>query len=335
MSPAHWHNTLRQHSGALTARAALPASAQGSSEYVACLLLEIENGPSIDFERNNVAAKHPVGKPWTTLAAVLTGAPALVLLIAYVSMALDRQTDLDRSYQAVRAQLLTASTFRDGDALAALAPPAGRLNIEGAWRLATSSLQNVPPGASLVVISQAARDRIVAERQEIARSYAAAWERFKAEEREYEAKWPYNPLEAFAALRRDGAQTPASTRPPKPRPPAIEPYRVAAGDIIAYMTHSQGVVPSKHEGVDPIVSELERPAPISAELYSNDRPYLLFPSDATKNWRESGFALIGGVICLLAFSALAGVLTRDHLRLRAFAASVRAAYAAKRGYHLA
>lgn len=73
----------------------------------------------------------------------------------------------------------------------------------------------------------------------------------------------------------------------------------------------------------------------AAELYSDQRPLLLFPPDATKEWREAGFGLIGGVASLLAFLFLVRILTHDCLRWRAFVAAVKAAYAQQRHYQLA
>src|SRR5262249_55982469 len=165
--------------------------------------------------------------------------------------------------------------FRDGDELAAGAtPPEGRVAIEGAWRLGTSYLRDLPPRATLVVISRAARERIVAGRQETARSYAAAWQRFKEDDRDYHAKWPFNPFETFPVQQPEGERRLASALPPRPQPPAVKPELLAAGDVIAYMTYPLGGIPWPPDGADPIIFALERLAPIDAELYSVRKPYL-------------------------------------------------------------
>lgn len=331
--PGHWHASLSGHRGPVIARAALPSWAEETSQHLPALLLEVDDGPSIDFERANARDKHPISNPWISLAAVLTGLPALVLLGAYVSMASANQTDLGRSYQAVRAALLPVATFPEGDDLASREPSVGRVQIERAWRIGATSVENAPRDAMLVVVTQSTRDRILAARQQTSRDYAAAWQRFTADLREYQQKWPAMP-EAFPRPSPDGSP-PATTRPPRPRPPLVETLSLSPSDIIAYVTKSQAGRFDAPEGVDPVVAALGQPAPFAGELLATSKPYRLYPPDATLNWRDSGFALAIGIACLFAFLLFAWLTARNVLRRRAFAAEVRAAYAEIRGYQLA
>lgn len=320
--PSYWLHTLERHPGELRARAALPVAVAAATDYLPCLLLEIENGPSIALERAEVAEQVPLQRPWASLAAVLTGFAWIGLLGGTLGYD-DSRASLARAYPAIRAALTPVVRVHDAEALAAAPPMNRRLLIEAAWRVRASDLENASSDAGLLVLTQAARDRIYAERQPLLAAHKQAWARYDKELEAYRAKYPRDPFEGLP-----GYAHPAVQRPPSPEAPQLPPVRFDARDVVAAVPGSDGGLSYVEPPEDPVLNALAAAAPVQGELYSpRATPLLLYRAETAQNWREGGIAFVAGLVSLVTFAAFTALLVRDFVQRQNVIARVRDAYA--------
>lgn len=318
--PRYWLHTLQQQ-GELRARAALPAAAAGSNDYLPCLVLEIENGPCVEFERASVETQVPLQRPWAALALVLTGFAWIALLGATLGYESSR-ANLPRAYPAIRAALASVARVHDAEALAAAPPLNRRVLIEAAWRVSASDLEDASSDAGLLVLTQAARDHIYAERQPLLAAHKQAWARYDKELEAYRAKYPRDPLEGLP-----GHVHPAGERPPLPAAPQLPPVKFDARDVVATVEGSDGGLPYVKPPEDPVLTALSAAVPVRGELYSRTTPLLLYRPETAQNWRDGGIALVAGLVSLITFAAFTALLVRDYMQRQEVIAQLRDAYA--------
>jgi hypothetical protein len=301
--PGYWLKTLNMRAQPiLVARVALPTFAVTANQYLPYTLLEIENGPSIDFECANSKAKRPTFNPWIWIGMVFIGFPTLIFLIVFFDFWRAGKADIINDTRAVFSSFLPSTYANVEEFKSAGFPKAGSaVLIKSAWRMPSSWVNGAPSDVNVALVSQNTRDRIVKERESFAKEYALAQQR---------------------AAEGRGNQ------------PNGKDLTLMPGDAVVYLSGEPTRDFSLSYRADPITESLEKPYEITATFGSGKKPYTLLAGDKEGYVREHGYFLIAGVLGLIVFIFVAIAGTREIMRSRRFTSDVRKAYANQRGFQL-
>jgi hypothetical protein len=257
------------------------------------------------------------------------------------------------AFEVLRIAHKPVTTLAKGDALSGLPRGfSGPVRVEAAWLLKSDDAENTPSGSKIVVITSSARERIVLERSAFAASYVTDWQSFQKELDDYNRMNVDMPKDSERQDLDSYFRANVAADSKRPKPPAIEPLRLADGDVVAYVKHepdesivSWNAVPGEvigsdagisekdeyvggADGADPVTSELEKPWVMAADVYSGGIPLRLTSKRKSEHMRNDAYTLLGMIATLLVFYFVAFVVARGQVRKLAFVRRLRNEYAA-------
>lgn len=295
--PGYWLKTLKQLSQPmLKVRAALPTFATTANHYLPYTLLEVDGGPSIEFEAINTTAKRPANNVWFW---IVFGAVSLLCIVTFVLFFLsvtDRNSDIVNDTRAAVSNLFFPTTYANIEEFYSGTPKVGNaVKIKSAWCVPTGWMKDVPSDVRTVLVSQDTRDRIIKERENFAIEYARA------------------------------AQ---SSSRPKELSVLLQP-----NDKVIYLSHEPADQVLSYKK-DPVTESLEKAIEVTATLGSNQKPHLLLNGREEEMILERGYFVIAGTIGLVIFVLFVTVGIRDVTRRKKFTNDIRKAYSEQLGFCL-